>query len=96
MMKRQNSNIPEDRNRISKILLVFYWVLLFASVAVIAKIIYIQYIWEPDPQTLENFIPKNEKVEIKPERGDIMDCNRRLLASSTPLYTIRLDFLVYY
>ncbi|MBE6215455.1 MAG: PASTA domain-containing protein [Bacteroidales bacterium] len=91
MMKRQNSNIPEDRNRISKILLVFYWVLLFASVAVIAKIIYIQYIWEPDPQTLENFIPKNEKVEIKPERGDIMDCNRRLLASSTPLYTIRLD-----
>ena len=90
-MERQNLNTPEDRNRISKILLVFYWVLLFASVVVICKIAYLQFIWEPDAQTLENFIPRNKKVEVKPERGDIMDCNRKLLASSTPLYTVRLD-----
>ena len=90
-MDRQNLNNYEDKNRISKILLVFYWILLAASVVVIGKIAYIQFIWEPDPQTLENFIPKNEKTVIKPERGDIMDCNRKLLASSTPLYTIRLD-----
>ena len=90
-MERQNLNNYEDKNRISKILLVFYWVLLVASVAVICKIAYIQFIWSPDEQTLENFIPKNEKAVIKPERGDIMDCNRKLLASSTPLYTIRLD-----
>ena len=84
-------NTYEDKNRISKILLVFYWVLLLASIAVICKIAYIQFIWEPDAQTLENFVPSNRKVEIKPERGDILDCNGRLLASSTPLYTIRLD-----
>lgn len=90
-MERQNPNTYEDKNRISKILLAFYWVLIAASIVVICKIAYIQFIWEPDAQTLENFIPKNEKVEIKPERGDIMDCRRRLLASSTPLYTIRMD-----
>lgn len=90
-MERQNLNTYEDKNRISKILLVFYWVLLLASIAVICKIAYIQFIWEPDAQTLENFVPSNRKVEIKPERGDILDCNGRLLASSTPLYTIRLD-----
>ena len=90
-MERQNLNTYEDKNRISKILLVFYWVLLLASIAAICKIAYIQFIWEPDAQTLENFVPSNRKVEIKPERGDILDCNGRLLASSTPLYTIRLD-----
>ena len=90
-MERQNSNIPEDKNRISKILLVFYWALLFLSCIVIGRIIYIQYIWEPPTQSIENFTPMNTSVEIKPERGDIMDCNRRLLASSTPLYTVRLD-----
>ena len=90
-MERQFTNTPEDRNRISKILLIFYWILLFLSLIVIGKIIYIQFIWEPPTQCLENFIPNNKKVEIKPERGDIMDCRRRLLASSTPMYTIRMD-----
>ena len=90
-MRGQNSNTPEDKNRISKILLVFYWALLLLSCVVIGKIIYIQYVWEPPKQSIENFTPNNESVEVKPERGDIMDCNRKLLASSTPLYTIRLD-----
>ena len=90
-MRGQNSNTPEDKNRISKILLAFYWALLLLSCVVIGKIIYIQYIWEPPQQSIENFTPNNESVEVKPERGNIMDCNRKLLASSTPLYTIRLD-----
>lgn len=90
-MKAQNQNIQDDKNRISRILLAIYWLLILASVAVILKIVYIQFIWEPDAQTLEHFTPKNAKEIVKPERGDIMDCNRKLLASSTPLYTIRLD-----
>jgi cell division protein FtsI/penicillin-binding protein 2 len=90
-MGRQNSNTPEDKNIISKILLIFYWALLLLSCIVIGRIFYIQFIWEPPTQSIENFTPHNTSVEIKPERGDIMDCNRKLLASSTPLYTIRLD-----
>ena len=83
--------MPEDKNRISKILLVFYWVLLLVSVAVLISLVNTIYIWEPPTQNIEHFTPKNEAVEIKPERGNIMDCNRKVLASSTPLYTIRLD-----
>lgn len=83
--------MPEDKNRISKILLIFYWVLLLVSCAVIVSIIITQYFWEPPTQSIENFTPKNEAVEVKPERGDIMDCNGKLLASSTPIYTVRLD-----
>ena len=90
-MSRRDPNIPEDKNRISKILLTFYWGLLVLSLVVILRIINIQFVWEPDAGTLEHFTPKNRMVELKPDRGEIMDCNRRVLASSTPLYTIRMD-----
>ena len=90
-MATQDTNTQQEKNRISRILLGFYWLLLLISFLVVCKIIYIQFIWEPDPQTIEHFIPKNRKKEVKPERGDIMDCKGKLLASSTPLYTIRMD-----
>ena len=72
-MATQDTNTNNEKNRISRILLGFYWLLLFISFLVVCKIVYIQFIWEPDPQTIEHFIPKNRKKEIKPERGDIMD-----------------------
>lgn len=87
----EKTNIQEDKNRISKILWVIYCLLVIASIVVTGKIIYIQYIWEPDQQTIGNFILQSKENVIKPERGVIMDCNRKVLASSTPLYTIRLD-----
>ena len=90
-MSRENGNRKEDKNRISKILLAFYWLLLILSVVVIAKIIHIQFAWEPDAERLHLFIPNSKKVEIRPERGEIKDCNRKILASSTPIYTIRMD-----
>ena len=90
-MATQDTNTPREKNRVSRILLGFYWFLLFISFLVVCKIIYIQLIWEPDPQTLEHFTPRNRKQEVKPERGEIMDCNGNILASSTPLYTLRLD-----
>ena len=90
-MNRRETNRKEDRNRISKILLGFYWFLLVISLAIIGRIIHIQFGWEPDPDTLEHFTPRNRMVEVQPDRGEIMDCNRKVLASSTPLYTIRMD-----
>lgn len=90
-MSNSNANMKDDRNRISKILLAFYWLLLIMSVVVIGKLIYIQFGWEPDQERLHLFIPNSKKVAIKPERGEIKDCNGNVLASSTPLYTIRMD-----
>ena len=90
-MSKQNLNTPEEKNRISRILLIFYWALVLVSIAVIVSLVNTIYIWEPPTQNIEHFTPQNKPVEIKPERGNIKDCNGRLLASSTPLYTIRLD-----
>ena len=81
----------QDKHRISKILWTLYCLFLVASLAVIVKIVYIQSIWEPDVQTIKEFLPDNKKEIVKPERGDVLDCNGKLLATSTPLYTVRMD-----
>ena len=90
----QNKANIEDKNRISKILLVFYWILLIASFVVIGRIIYIQYFWEPDPEYLHYFQPRKKKMDIDPDRGAIIDHNGNLLAMSTPMYNIYMDCYV--
>ena len=90
MADKMRNNV-EDKHRISKILWTLYCLFLVASLAVIVKIVYIQSIWEPDVQTIKEFLPDNKKEIVKPERGDVLDCNGKLLATSTPLYTVRMD-----
>lgn len=90
MADKMRNNV-EDKHRVSKILWTLYCLFLVASLAVIVKIIYIQSIWEPDVQTIQEFLPDNKKEIVKPERGNVLDCNGKLLATSTPLYTVRMD-----
>jgi len=80
-----------NRHRISRLLWTLYCFFLIASLIIIGKIIYLQFFWEPDTKTLKWFTPDNRKEIIEPERGTITDCNGKLLAISTPLYTIRMD-----
>ena len=84
----------EDKHRISKILWFLYCLFLILSVVLICQIINIQYIWEPDPDTLEYFQPRRYESKTKPERGAIMDMNGKLLAISTPMYNINMDCAV--
>lgn len=90
-MADKRKNTVEDKHRISRTLWTLYCLFLVASLAVIVKIFYIQNIWEPDRQTIAEFLPDNRKEIVRPERGDILDCNGKLLATSTPLYTVRMD-----
>lgn len=84
----------DDRHRISRFLWFLYCLFLCASVVIIGRIIYIQFIWEPDKNTVKYFQPTRYQETIKPERGSIMDRNGRLLAISTPMYDINLDCTV--
>ena len=90
-MARRNDIHTEDRHRISRILWFLYCIFLLAAAAIVGKIIYLQYFWEPDSRTISEFLPNNYKSTVKPERGDIIDRNGKLLATSTPLYTIHMD-----
>ena len=69
----------------------FYLIFLLISLVVIGRIVYIQYIWKPNPEFVEHFQPSKQKAKIEPERGAILDHNGKLLAISTPLYNIYMD-----
>lgn len=87
----RNDNIHSEEHRISRVLWLIYLLFLVTSLVIAGRIIYLQFIWEPDPEYVDYFRPKVEKKKIQPERGSIMDCNGKLLAISTPLYDLRMD-----
>lgn len=93
MAKRKDIQI-EDKNRISRILWFLYCIFLGASVLIIAQIIRIQLVWEPDQQTVKYFQPKRYEKKTQPERGAITDRNGKLLAISIPMYNINMDCAV--
>ena len=76
------------------ILYAFYLLLLLASLLLIGKIVYMQYIWKPDDKIAVPLKPKNTKKVLEPVRGNILDCNGRLLAMSYPVYNIHMDCTV--
>ena len=90
-MEQKNRNTDKKKDRVSMILLSFYAGFLLFGLFLIGKIVYIQFIWDRPDNSIEEFIPNYEETIIQPERGDILDCNGKILASSTPLYDIRMD-----
>ena len=90
-MATRKDILQEDKHRISKILWFLYCIFLVLSLVLIIQIINIQFIWEPDPDTVAYFQPSRYENKTKPERGTIMDMNGKLLAISTPLYNINMD-----
>lgn len=92
--KDRKQRIEREKRRPSRWLMYFYLAFLVASALIIYKIIYIQYIWKPNPEFVMHFRPSKQKEIIEPERGTILDHNGRLLAISTPLYDIYMDCYV--
>ena len=90
----RKQRIEREKRRPSRWLMYFYLAFLVASALIIYKIIYIQYIWKPNPEFVMHFRPSKQKEIIEPERGTILDHNGRLLAISTPLYDIYMDCYV--
>ena len=78
-------------NDVSVVLMLVYWFFLIVSVGVVVRIIYIQYFWEPDPKYVNYFIPKKVKQTVSPLRGNILDCNGKILAISYRMCDIKID-----
>lgn len=84
----------QERRRPSNKLFLIHGIFLCLAIFIIYRIVYIQYIWEPDPKYVTYFQPKKDKNEIDPQRGSILDHNGRLLAMSTPMYNVYMDCYV--
>ena len=84
----------KKRDRIGMVLYIFYVLLLVLTVLVIAKLVYFQLIWKPEPRIANALTPSIVKRTVEPVRGNIIDCNGRLLAMSYPIYDIHMDCTV--
>ena len=83
----------KEQHRTSRTLWFLYCLFLGLSLVIMVKIVYLQFFWDPNDETiyLDHFQPRKYMHEIEPERGAIMDCNGKLLAFSTPMYNINMD-----
>ena len=86
----------KSQKRISLSMMVFTFLSIVLSIVIVGRILYIQYVWEPDPRalTMNDFKLQDEKHIIKPQRGNILDCEGRLLAITIPRYRVDLDCAV--
>ena len=79
----------EQRNTVWRFAMIFI-VILLGFIAVLGKIIYIQAV-ERDEwlKVAERQVPTNRPIQAT--RGNILDCNGRLLATSMPQYYVYMD-----
>lgn len=90
----ENLGNTKKRERISMILYVLYLFLLLGSAVLVARIIGIQVFFHPDEKIQEALTPAVETKTIDPARGNIYDCEGRLLALSAPIYQVYMDCTV--
>lgn len=82
------------RDRIGVILYVLYVLALIFSIVLILGLLNIQLFFHSDEKIESELTPKNTLKVLEPERGDILDCNGRLLAISCPSYQFYMDCTV--
>ena len=86
--------IKKDRDRIGVILYVVYVLLLVASAYLFINIVGIQIFFKPDAKIQTALTPQSRARLVEPVRGNIIDCEGRLLAMSYPTYQIAMDCTV--
>lgn len=84
----------KHRDRIGIVLYLIYLVLLVAGLLIVLRIAQIQIFFRPDPKIESALTPKTTARTIIPKRGNIYDCQGRLLAISSPEYQFYMDCTV--
>ncbi len=88
------NDTEKAKRRASKVLTAFNILFFTIAIAIVVKIVILQYFWEPDSRFVRYFQPKAKKEVLEPERGAIIDHNGKLLAMSTPMYNVFMDCYV--
>lgn len=71
---------------------VLYALFFFVGMLIAGKILYLQY--GPKGPALRNkgTTITYERVKLEADRGDVLACDGRILATSVPMYEVRMDF----
>ena len=94
MMPDTTTHTRKKRDRIGVILYLVYFVMLLGSALLILRIIWLQLLFQPQPEIAARLTPSTTVRTIEPERGRILDCDGRLLAISCPEYQFYMDCTV--
>jgi len=94
MTEESRNTGNKKRDHIGNVLYGLYLILVLLSVVIIVKLVYIQLFYNPDPRMREALSPKVITREVEPVRGNIYDCQDRLLAITCPVYQIAMDCTV--
>lgn len=86
----ENANSGQ-RDRIGRVLYIFYIIFLIGAVVLVGQIIRVQLFFKPDPAIEAELTPPVTKDVMRPARGAILARDGRMLAISFPSYTIAMD-----
>lgn len=78
-------------NRTSNWLMVVHIAMVGIACLVLLRILYLQFVWKPGDTWERIFGIPTRTVKETPERGDILTYDGKVLATSIPLYQIRMD-----
>lgn len=92
-MNEQN-NIKPKRDRIGIVLYLVYLALLAFSVVLVVKLVRIQVAFNPEPRIEKALTPASARKELESARGNIYDCNGKMLATTVQRYNIYMDCTV--
>lgn len=83
---------PDIKKSILLRVRMLYLLFFLVGVAIVGKILYIQY--GPSGETLRSKGERitYERVSIEANRGDVLSWDGRILATSIPMYEVRMDF----
>lgn len=81
----------DGRDRIGRILYVFYILALLGASCIVIKLICIMFFFHPDPEMAARLTPRVTKDVSEPVRGAILACDGRMLAISFSSYNIAMD-----
>ena len=72
----------------------FYLLFLLISAGLIVRLVYLVFVFKPDPQIEALLTPSSTKTVIEPKRGSILAADGRVLAMSFTCYDLYMDCTV--
>lgn len=81
----------ETGDRIGKSLYHIYGIMLLMSIVFALRVLYIQFLWTPDPEIEKKLTQPVQKEDIVQKRGSILSDDGRPLALSYPKYQLYID-----
>lgn len=88
------NNRKKNEYSVGKTLFYFYLLFLICAGVIIAKVLYITYIFEPEDRIMAELTPKSSRQTLHPTRGEILARDGRTFATSASVYRLAMDCTV--